>query len=99
MQRRRKEEEERGGRETFLGQAIPILPAFLEARVQVGSDDALIQLGAANVLHAVQRVLMRVVFDEAESARRLVEAVEAHYQPLDLAASAFSRAQKGEAYG
>lgn len=66
--------------------AAAVLAALLEARVQVGADDALVQLGATDVLEAVQRVLVRVVLDEAEAARRLVKAVQAHDQPLDLSA-------------
>jgi hypothetical protein len=66
--------------------APSILPALRKALIQVGADDALVQLRAANVLHAVQRILVGVVLDEAESARRLLEAVEAHDQALDLAA-------------
>lgn len=64
----------------------PVLPALGKALVQVGADDALVQLGAADVLHAVQRILVRVVLDEAEAAGRLLEAVEAHDEALDLAA-------------
>lgn len=56
----------------------PILPSFLEARVEIRADDALVEFGAADVLHAVQRVLVVVVFHEAEAAGGFVEAVEAH---------------------
>jgi hypothetical protein len=62
------------------------LPALGKALVQVSTDDALVQLGASDVLHAVQSILVRVVLDKAEPARRLLEAVEAHDEPLDLAA-------------
>ena len=63
-----------------------VLPPLLEARVQVGTNDALVELGTADVLHAVEGVLVRVVLDEAEAAGRLGEAVEAHDEALDLAA-------------
>jgi hypothetical protein len=66
--------------------AAPILSSLGEALVEIGADDALVQLRAADVLHAVQRVLVRVVFYEAEAAGRLLEAVEAHYEALDFAA-------------
>lgn len=66
--------------------AAAVLAALLEAGVQVGAHDALVELGAADVLHAVERVLVGVVFDEAEAARRLGEAVQPHDQPFDLAA-------------
>ena len=66
----------------------PILPALREALVKIAPDDPLVQLRAADVLHAVQRVLVRVVLDEAEAAGRLVEAVQAHDQALDAAAFA-----------
>lgn len=65
-----------------------VLPTLLEARVQVGADDALVQLGAADVLEAVERVLVGEVLDEAEAAGGLVEAVQPHDEPLDLAALA-----------
>ena len=63
-----------------------ILPSLGEALVQIGPDDALVELGAANVLHAVERILVCVVLDEAEAARCLLEAVQAHDEALDLAA-------------
>ena len=66
----------------------PELAPFFIAEVEVAADDALVELGAANVLHAVQGVLVGVVLDEAEAAGRLLEAVEAHDQALDLAALA-----------
>ena len=64
----------------------PILPALRKPLVQIRPDDPLVQLGAADVQQTVQRVLMGVVLDEAEAAGGLVEAVEAHDEPLDLAA-------------
>ena len=68
--------------------ASAVLPSLLKARVQVGADDALVQLGASNVLHAVEGVLVGVVLDEAEAAGRLVEPVQPHDEPLDLSALA-----------
>ena len=64
---------------------LPVLPTLCESLVEIGADDALVQLGASNILHAVKSVLVSVVFDEAESARRLLKAVEAHDKALDLA--------------
>jgi len=66
----------------------PILPSLSKSLIQIAPDNPLIELGPANVLHAVQRVLVRVVLDEAEAAGRLVEAVQAHDQALDAAALA-----------
>jgi hypothetical protein len=65
-----------------------ILPALREALVQIRPNDALIELRSANVLHAVERVLVCVVLDEAEAAGRLLEAVKPHDEALDLAAFA-----------
>jgi hypothetical protein len=59
----------------------------LEAGIQVRADDTLIQLGSANVLHAVESVLVVVIFNKAETTRGLLESVEAHDKPLDLATS------------
>lgn len=70
------------------GPAPAVLPALLEARVQVGADDSLVELGAADVLHAVEGVLVGKVFDKAETAGCLVEAIQPHDQPFDLAALA-----------
>lgn len=70
------------------GPAPTVLPALLEARIQVCADDALVQLGAADVLEAVEGVLVGKVLDEAEAAWGLVEAVEPHDEALDLAALA-----------
>lgn len=70
------------------GLTAAVLPALGEAFIEIGPDDTLIQLGAADVLHAVEGVLVSVVLDEAEAARCLLEAVEAHDQAFDLAAFA-----------
>lgn len=66
--------------------AAAVLSALVEALVEVGTDDALVELRAANVLEAVEGVLVCVVLDKAEAAGGLLEAVEAHDQTLDLAA-------------
>lgn len=63
-----------------------ILPPLRETLIQIAANNPLIQLRAADVFHAVQRVLVRVVLDEAEAAGRFVEAIQAHDQPLDAAA-------------
>lgn len=72
--------------QVFCIEYIPVLPSLLEARVQICTDDTLIQFGASDILHTVQRILMGIVLDEAETAGGLVESVETHHQPLDLAA-------------
>ncbi|KAL8751922.1 MAG: hypothetical protein Q9184_005899, partial [Pyrenodesmia sp. 2 TL-2023] len=41
-------------RQTF---DLPVLPAFLKARVEISPDDPLIELGPTNVLHTVQSIL------------------------------------------
>jgi hypothetical protein len=64
----------------------PILSSFYESLIQIGSDYSIVQLGSSNVLHAIQRVLMCVVFDKAESAWCLLEAIKTHDQTLNLAA-------------
>lgn len=66
---------------------VPVLTALGESLVKVSTDDALIELGTANVLHAVERILMAVVFDEAETAGSLLVAVQTHDEALDLTAS------------
>ena len=63
-----------------------VLSALVEALVKIGTDDALVELCAANVLQAVESVLVGVVLDKAETARGLLEAVQAHDQALDFAA-------------
>lgn len=64
----------------------PVLPAFGETLVQIGTDDALVEFCAADVFHAVERVLVCVVFNEAEAAGRLLESIKAHDEAFDLAA-------------
>lgn len=66
------------------GWTLPVLAAFTEALVQIGPDDTLVELGASDVLHAIESILMGVVFDEAETAWGFVEAIKAHDQTLDL---------------
>lgn len=68
--------------------AATILPPLRKTLIKITADYALVQLRAADVLHAVQRVLMRVVLDKTEAAGRFVEAVQAHDQALDAAAFA-----------
>lgn len=63
-----------------------VLSALVEALVQIGTDDALVELCAANVLEAVESVLVGVVLDETEAAGSLLETVKTHDQALDLAA-------------
>lgn len=56
-----------------------VLPALGETLVQIRPNDTLIELSAANVLHAIQRILVCVVFDEAEPAWRLLKSVKTHH--------------------
>lgn len=69
---------------------IPILPALCEALVQIRADYALIQLCPAYILHAVQSILVGVIFDKAESTRRLLVSVQPHDDPLDLTTSSLN---------
>jgi hypothetical protein len=64
----------------------PILPPLRKPLVQIRPNNALIQLRASNVLHAVQRVLVRVILDEAEAAGCFLEAVQPHDEALDFSA-------------
>lgn len=66
------------------GLSSAVLSALFKTRVQIGTDDALVELGASNVLHTVESILVSVVFDEAEATWGLVESVEPHDQSLDL---------------
>ena len=66
--------------------ASAVLSTLLKTRIQIRPDDALVEFSAANVLHAVESVLVCVVFDEAEATGGFVEAVEAHNEALDLTA-------------
>lgn len=70
------------------GFASTVLPAFDEARVQIGANDTFIEFGSANVFHAVQRFLVGVIFDKAEAARCLLESIQAHDETFDLTAPA-----------
>lgn len=67
---------------------LPVLSAFLEARIEISPYDPLIELGPANVFHAVQSILVCIVLHEAKTAGRFIESVKAHYQSLDLSTSA-----------
>lgn len=62
----------------LLVPSVPVLSALGEALVKIRSNDALVELGAADVLHAVQCILVCVVLDKAEPAGSLLEAVKAH---------------------
>ena len=57
---------------------VPILAAFDEAFVQIGADDAFIELCAADILHAVKGVLVVVVFDKTKAAGSLLKAIKTH---------------------
>jgi hypothetical protein len=64
------------------------LSALREALIQIGPYDTFVKFRPPNVLHAIQRILMSVVFDEAEAARGLLVAVEPHDKALDFTAPA-----------
>ena len=68
--------------------ASSILSTFQEAGIEIGSDQTLVELGTSNVLQAVQRILVCIVFDEAEAAGGFLESVEAHNNPFDFTAPA-----------
>lgn len=68
--------------------ASAILSPFLEARIEIGSNETFVQLGTTNVLQTVECVLMCVIFDEAEATGSLLEAIEAHDDSFNLTASA-----------
>ena len=66
------------------GLSSAVLSALLKTWVKIGTDDALVEFGASNVLHAVKSILVSVVFDETKATWRLVESVESHDKSLDL---------------
>lgn len=68
------------------GFAPTVLAALFKTRIQVGSDDSLVELGATDILHAVESILVSVVLHEAETAGGLVKSIQSHDQTLDLAA-------------
>lgn len=75
----------------FVPDLSPTLPSSVlsplgKALVQIRSDDPLVELRTADVLHAVERVLVRVVLHEAEAARRLLKPIQAHHESFDAAA-------------
>lgn len=55
-----------------------VLSPIYEAFVEICPDKSLVQLCAANVLEAVKRVLMIVIFHEAEAAGCLLETIQPH---------------------
>jgi hypothetical protein len=62
----------------FRIKCIPVLTTLFKSRIQIGSDDSLVQLGTSNVFQAIESILVGVVFDKAESAGGLVETIQAH---------------------
>ena len=70
----------------LLEGTVPVLSAFSEALVEISTYYPLIELRPAYVLHAVQGILVRVVLDEAEATRCLLETVKTHDQTFDFAA-------------
>lgn len=64
---------------------VPILSPFFESRIQVGPNYSLIKLSASDVFQAIQGILVTVVFDEAKATGSLVEPVESHDKPFNLA--------------
>ena len=75
---------------------VPILSTLLEAWIKVGSNDALVQLGTSDVLHAVKCILVSVVLNETEPTWRLLIAIEAHHQSFDFPASFCCRKQSSQ---
>jgi hypothetical protein len=73
------------------------LPSLGEALVEIGTDDTLVELRAADVFHAVQSVLVGVVFDEAEAAGCFLEAIKAHYESLYLTTPSIGQHDKWHA--
>ena len=73
---------------SYLSARLPaaVLSALLKTSIKIGSDDTFVELGASNIFHAVECLLMRVVFDKAKSAGSLLETVQAHDKTFDLAA-------------
>lgn len=65
---------------SYLAAALTptILPALLESRIQIRPNDSFVKLRAPNVLHAIQRILMRVILYEAEPTGCLLKPIEAH---------------------
>jgi hypothetical protein len=62
-----------------------VLTALFKPRVKICADDALVQFCPANVLHAIKRILVGVVFHKTESARCFREAIKTHDEALDFA--------------
>lgn len=60
---------------SHLSSCIPVLPAFCETFVQIRADDTFVQLGAPYILHAVQSVLVCVVFHKTKTARSFLESI------------------------
>jgi hypothetical protein len=59
-----------------------ILTAFCETLVQITTDNPLVELGPSDVFQTVERILMSVIFNEAESARSFLNPVQSHDQAL-----------------
>ena len=68
--------------------AASVLAPFDETGVPVRANQAVVELGAVHVAHGALRVGARVVLDKAEATRRLLVAIEAHDDALDVASSA-----------
>ncbi len=62
-----------------------ILSAFDESRIPIGPNDPVVQTSPVHVSHRLFCVCARVVFDEAEAARGLLEPVQSHDDPFHVA--------------
>ena len=73
-------------RELYLSSTLSasILSTLDESGIPIGTNKPVIESCAINVAHGVLGIGSRVVFDEAEAARCLLVAVEAHYDALDV---------------
>jgi len=67
--------------------ASSILTALFKPRIEVGSDQAFIELCTSNVFQAIEGVLVGVILDETEATGRLLKSVQTHDDALDLTTS------------
>lgn len=65
----------------------PELTPFNEPLVEIRPNDPFVKFCTSNIFQAVQRILMCVIFHEAEAAWCLLKAVEAHDKSFNLTTS------------
>eukprot|EP00401_Gymnodinium_catenatum_P020360 CAMPEP_0117551536 /NCGR_PEP_ID=MMETSP0784-20121206/49241_1 /TAXON_ID=39447 /ORGANISM="" /LENGTH=276 /DNA_ID=CAMNT_0005348577 /DNA_START=51 /DNA_END=878 /DNA_ORIENTATION=+ len=68
------------------GLAAAILAALCDASVPIDSNQPLVEVGLVQQVHRLGGLLVGHELHEAETARRLLESVQAHDDPLHLAA-------------